>query len=284
MRIGSAIGGVVALGAVTAWRSWREARALVVERVRVPLAADSGLNGLTVLHLADVHAEGVGTWAVGALEQLQDLEPDLVAVTGDVMTDRAGLEPAAKALARLRSRLGTYVVLGNHDHCHGTPWQRLAGGIGRFSRPDEVAEELESHGLKTLVNGNVRLETNAGPLQIVGTDDPFFGLADVEAAYEGIDESEPVLLLAHSPDAAARLDGRRCDLMLSGHTHGGQMLAPLGLAPAITNTELKLPAGYGLMVLEGVLTHVSAGIGTANIPFRFNCPPRATMLELVAVG
>ena len=113
-----------------------------------------------------------------------------MAVTGDVMTDRAGLEPAAKALARLRSRLGTYVVLGNHDHCHGTPWQRLAGGIGRFSRPDEVAEELESHGLKTVGNGNGRLETKAGRLQIVGTDDPFFGLADVEAAYEGSDESE----------------------------------------------------------------------------------------------
>ncbi len=278
------IGGVVALGAATTWRSWREARALVVGTVRVPLAAESGLNGLTILHLSDVHAQGVGTWAVSALEQLRDLEPDLVAVTGDVMTGRAGLEPAARALARLRSRLGTYVVLGNHDHYHGNLWGRVMGGIGRFSRPDEVAEELARNGLKTLLNGNHSLETRVGPLQIVGTDDPFFGLADVEAAYQGIDESEPVLVLAHSPDAAAVLEGRRCDLMLSGHTHGGQLLAPMGLAPAVTNTELKLPAGYGLMMLEGVLTHVSAGMGTANIPFRFNCPPRATMLEFVDAG
>ena len=94
--------GMAALGAATAWRSWREARTLVVETVRVPLAAGSGLDGLTVLHLADVHAEGEGTWAVGALEGLMDLEPDLVAVTGDVMTGRAGLEPAARALGRLR--------------------------------------------------------------------------------------------------------------------------------------------------------------------------------------
>ena len=213
-----------------------------------------------------------------------DLEPDLVAVTGDVMTGRAGLEPAARALGRLRPGLGTYVVLGNHDHYHGTAWHRLAGGIGRFSRPGDVVEVLEKHGLKPLVNENIRLETARGPLQIVGTDDPFFGLVDVEAAYEGIDAGEPVLVLAHSPDAAALLGGRRCDLMLSGHTHGGQLLAPLGLAPAITNTELELPTPYGLMVLEGVLTHVSAGVGTANIPFRFNCPPRATMLELVEVG
>ena len=108
--------------------------------------------------------------------------------------------------------------------------------------------ELESHGLTTLLNGNSRLETERGPLQIVGTDDPFFGLANMEAAYEGVDENEPVLLLAHSPDAVADLNGRRCDVMLSGHTHGGQILAPIGLAPGLTNTELKLPAPYGLMV------------------------------------
>ena len=284
MRIGTIVAGMAALGAATGWRSWREARSLVVDTVRVPLAVNSGLGGLTVLHVSDMHARGPGTWAVGALDELRDLEPDLVAVTGDMMTARAGLGPVAGALARLRSRLGTYVVLGNHDHYHGTGWHRVTRRIGSFSRPDEVVSELESHGLTTLLNGNSRLETERGPLQIVGTDDPFFGLANMEAAYEGVDENEPVLLLAHSPDAVADLNGRRCDVMLSGHTHGGQILAPIGLAPGLTNTELKLPAPYGLMVLEGVLTHVSAGVGTANIPFRFNCPPRATMLEFVAVG
>ena len=284
VKIGAAITGMAAVGAATAWRSWREARSLVVETVRVPLPADSGLSGLTVLHLSDVHAHGAGTWAVGALDELRELEPDLVAVTGDVMTARAGLAPVARTLAQLKSRLGTYVVLGNHDHYHGTAWHRMSGAIGPFSRPNEVVKELEAHGLKILLNENLRLETRLGPLQIVGTDDPFFGLDNVEKAYEGVDEGEPVLVLAHSPDAAAELDGRRCDLMLSGHTHGGQLLAPLGLVPGVTNTDLKLPNPYGLMVLEGTLTHVSAGVGTANIPFRFNCPPRATMLEFVEVG
>ena len=274
---------MAALGTLIGWRSWLEARSLAIETIAVPIESDSGLSGLSVLHISDIHATGGDTWSLRALAELVDLEPDLIAVTGDLITSRDGLKPTATALAALRPKFGTHVVLGNHDHYHGTLLQRLTGAIGPFSHPDEIAHELESHGLNVLINSNQRLQTQLGPIQLVGTDDPFFGLSNVDLAYKGTHQEEPVLLLSHSPDTARQLNGYRCDLMLSGHTHGGQILVPMGLVAAITNTELKLTNPYGLMVLDGVLTHVSPGIGTANIPFRFNCPPRATLLKLTEV-
>ncbi len=281
MRPGLTLAAIGALGAGTLGRALREAQSLVIDSVRVPLATESALGGLTVLHVSDLHAEGPHTWSVGALRQLEELEPDLVLVTGDVITQPPGLRPAARALARLRPRLGTFVTLGNHDHYHGTLWQRISGKIGRFSHPETVLAAFAAEGLNTLRNSSYRLETGSGPLQLVGTDDPYFGMADLDLAYAEVDPAEPVLLLAHSPDAARLVGGRRCDLMLAGHTHGGQILAPGGLIRGMTNTLSRLPATYGLMILEGVPTHVSAGVGTANLPIRFNCPPRATLLEFV---
>ncbi len=281
MRPGSTLAAVGALGMGALGWALREAQALVIETIRVPLASESALGGMTVLHLSDLHAKGPQTWSVGALRQLEGLDPDLVLVTGDMITQPPGLRPAARALARLQSRLGTFVTLGNHDHYHGTLGQRLTGAIGRFSHPEAVLRVFAEEGLNTLRNSSCRLETVSDALQLVGTDDPYFGIADLDLAYAKVDPTEPVLLLAHSPDAARLVGGRRCDLMLSGHTHGGQILAPGGIIRGMTNTALRLPATYGLMMLEGVPTHVSAGVGTANLPLRFNCPPRATLLEFV---
>ena len=281
MRPGSTLAAVGALGMGALGWALREAQALVIETIRVPLASESALGGMTVLHLSDLHAKGPQTWSIGALRQLEGLDPDLVLVTGDMITQPPGLRPAARALARLQSRLGTFVTLGNHDHYHGTLGQRLTGAIGRFSHPEAVLRVFAEEGLNTLRNSSCRLETVSDALQLVGTDDPYFGIADLDLAYAKVDPTEPVLLLAHSPDAARLVGGRRCDLMLSGHTHGGQILAPGGIIRGMTNTALRLPATYGLMMLEGVPTHVSAGVGTANLPLRFNCPPRATLLEFV---
>ncbi len=281
MRPGSTLAAVGALGMGALGWALRKAQALVIETIRVPLASESALGGMTVLHLSDLHAKGPQTWSIGALRQLEGLDPDLVLVTGDMITQPPGLRPAARALARLQSRLGTFVTLGNHDHYHGTLGQRLTGAIGRFSHPEAVLRVFAEEGLNTLRNSSCRLETVSDALQLVGTDDPYFGIADLDLAYAKVDPTEPVLLLAHSPDAARLVGGRRCDLMLSGHTHGGQILAPGGIIRGMTNTALRLPATYGLMMLEGVPTHVSAGVGTANLPLRFNCPPRATLLEFV---
>jgi hypothetical protein len=284
MRPLSTLAAVGALGMGALGWALREAQALVIETIRVPLATASALDGMTVLHLTDLHAESPRTWSVGALRQLERLEPDLVLVTGDVITQPPGLRPAARALAALRARLGTFVVLGNHDHYHGTLGQRVSGKIGRFSHPEAVLGVFREEGLNTLRNSSVRVETERGPVQLVGTDDPYFGMADLNQAYAAVDSTEPVLLLAHSPDAARLVGERRCDLMLSGHTHGGQILFPGGLIRGMTNTALRLPSTYGLMVIEGVPTHVSAGVGTANLPLRFNCPPRASLLEVVGPG
>lgn len=257
------------------------ARRLVIERIQVPMAGAPELAGLRILHISDTHIAGERTWAVRALRRLEAVQADIIAVTGDVISRAAGLPVAATALGRLRSRLGTFVVPGNHDHWHGRHHDRLTGAIAPFVAPTEFAAAFARCGAAVLANRAVALETDRGRIQVVGLDDPHLLLDRPELAFAGADPGAATLVLAHSPDAALGLRGRRCDLLLCGHTHGGQILGPAGLPPRQTNTRTPIPATYGLMVHEGALTHVSAGIGTAVVPLRFNCPPRATLLEIV---
>src|SRR3990172_7468169 len=260
-----------------------EARRLKVERIRVPLAEPAALEGLQVLHVSDTHVKGPRDWPIKALGELRGLAPDILVATGDLITGPGGLPPVARALGRVRPRLAAYVVPGNHDHWHQGHLRSLSGAVGPFVCPAEFAAVMAEHGLTVLANAAESLETGRGSINVVGMDDPYLSMARPEIAYSGLGEERPTLVLAHSPDAAALLQGRRCELLLCGHTHGGQILPPGGLPPLTTNTRLRLPAPFGLMVLEGILTHVSAGVGTANVPLRINCPPRATLLRIVAV-
>jgi hypothetical protein len=256
------------------------ARRLVVEDVVVPVPGAPELDGLRVLHISDTHVSHEGDWVLEMVRSLSDIDVDLIAVTGDVISSVEGLPPAAAAIGSLRSGLGTYVVPGNHDHWIGRHLNRVSGEIGGFVSPRLYAREFAQHGVDVLVNDSVTIVSENGEANLVGLDDPFLGLGDAESAYSGLDDDRPNIVLGHSPDGAELINDRRCDLYLCGHTHGGQILGPAGLPPQQTNTAYPLPATFGLMVHRGVLTHVSAGLGTAVIPLRLNCPPRATVLIL----
>ncbi|HEX8149220.1 MAG TPA: metallophosphoesterase, partial [Pyrinomonadaceae bacterium] len=143
---------------------------------------------------------------------------DMVALTGDYTTDyREYVEPCAEVLSELKAPEGVWAVLGNHDHRTDGPLTRQA---------------LRRRGIEVLTNQNTELRRGADVLQLAGVDDWGWGYADYARALGGVDLSRPSVLLAHEPRALDEPETRGVSLILSGHTHGGQVALPFVGAPA----------------------------------------------------
>lgn len=201
-----------------------------------------------------------------AVELANRLEPDLVALTGDFVTNsRKYIAPVARALGRLRARLGCYAVLGNHDHRVGA---------------DSVAAALEAHGMEVLRNRYVRLRRNGSSLVVAGVDDVGYGEDNLRLALEGAMAEQPTVLLAHNPAVLPRAAACGVDLVLSGHTHGGQLDAPR-LRSAI-GLRVPLRFRHGLEQVGATQLYISRGLGTVVLPLRVRCPAEIPVLHLRA--
>ncbi len=206
------------------------------------------------------------------LEIVASLRPDLVVITGDwVNFDPEELEPIAPLL-RMRLPYGVFGCLGNHDHYMS---------VEEHHRLQEV---IRDSGVQLLVNAAVVLERRGEKLAIVGTDNTGTGqrFGDLGKAMAAVPEGTFTLLLAHTPsywDKAVR--GKApVELMLSGHTHGGQLALPMG---ALTLNPAHLVFRYvqGLYTdPNGQKLYVNAGLGTTFFPLRTGVPPEITLLEL----
>jgi uncharacterized protein len=224
-------------------------------------------SGLRVVQISDIH-HGLflpEDWLSEAVQQTNRLRADIVVLTGDFVTySRAKIEPAAKILSRLRARYGVYAVLGNHDF-------RVDAGM--------VTSALRRHRIEVLRNQHVTLQFGGDSLYLAGVDDYGYG-ADVRAAMRGIPRGAASILLAHNPrliSIAARHD---VSLVLSGHTHGGQVNLPLlGTIYGNSPEDLRYKVGWDRMGTTQI--YVSRGIGTIVLPWRLRCPAEITNLELL---
>lgn len=263
---------------------------LVLRRQEVHLRAlDPALAGLSILHLSDLHFRGPEPWKQHALDQLQPLAADLVVFTGDFIDGREGIAVAADVCRRLRGRLGTYAVLGNHDYQSYRLWQLLRGlapqALRGTRRTDtgELIAALGDANVTVLCNASRRLRANGAPFWVIGVDDTYSGRMDFAAALGDVEGPGLRLLLAHSPDAMEGDHPHGLDLVLAGHTHGGQIRLP-GLGAMTTGTRLRLPRAAGVMALNGTVLHVSAGVGASLVPLRLFCPPEVSLLTLRPTG
>lgn len=233
---------------------------VVVESPEVP----EELAGFRIVQLSDLHLRGVGYREVKSLEIVRELEPHLIVVTGDLLDDPAHLESVLRYLGELCKIAPVFVVYGNWDH-----WTNIDLG--------ELERTLESLGsIEVLVNEAV---SPVEGLVVVGVDDPHTGRADLERALRGVQGGKFVILLAHSPEILGGAAGR-VDLVLVGHTHGGQVVLPL-LGPLF----LPVPSEYrqyssGTFRVNGTVLHVNRGLGTSLIPARFLCPPEVALVVL----
>ena len=222
--------------------------------------------GLRVLQLSDIHHSLFFPLdRVAAVVELSNrLKPDLVALTGDFVTySRRSIEPVAEVLGTLRARLGVFAVLGNHDF-------RVGAEI--------VDRALRRNRIRVLRNRHWVFHDRCDSLHVAGVDDLGYG-ADLKSALRGVPEGSPTILLAHNPRLVRRAARHRVGLVLSGHTHGGQVNLPL-LGTVYGRSPERLRYKIGWDRLGETQIYVSRGIGTIVLPWRLRCPAEIPCLEL----
>ena len=221
-------------------------------------------RGLRVLLVTDVHAGPFLAPDVlaGTFERLLSVAPDLILLGGDLVSARyRELPDNARAFRLLRAPAGVFAVLGNHDHYTG--------------RIEELSRAIEDCGIVVLHNRCVAIERGGERLWIAGVDDALIGKPDLERALEGA--RPPAILLSHNPDLLFEAARRGVALMLSGHTHAGQVRIP-GLPVLYRQSRFRLDQGrYRFADTELV---VSRGLGAVALPLRVACPPEAVLLTL----
>ena len=299
------LGGGALLGAATlAYARW-EAASYRLRRVTVPML-ESGQPDLRILHLSDLHMTPSRHRLQDWVASLAELRPDVVVVTGDFLSHREAVDPVLSALDPLLDTPGAF-VLGSNDYYAPrpiNPFSYLAGPSDLHpDRPElpwpDLVARLTSAGWAHLPNASTAIEAGGRVVEIRGVDDPHIERDDY-ASVSGSprDDADIAIGVAHAPylrvvDAMAA-DG--VDLMLAGHTHGGQVRVP-GLGALVTNCDLDRGRARGLSQHERPLMefaphdrpdmwlHVSAGLGTSPYaPIRFACPPEATLLTLTSGG
>jgi hypothetical protein len=242
-------------------------RPVAIKNVGVRLRAlPDALRGFRIAQLTDIHVgPTIGRELIEDLvRKTNALEPDLIAITGDLVDGSVSdLGAAVEPLRRLRARHGVFFVTGNHEY---------------YSGADAWMAYLETLGIRVLKNERVTIEHDGAPLDVVGVHDweaGSFGQGpDLAGALAGKPEGRTTLLLAHQPkqiDEAARLG---IDLQISGHTHGGQIV------PFNYLVRLQQPYVAGLHVHRGTHLYVSSGTGYWGPPMRLGIPAEITRIEL----
>jgi predicted MPP superfamily phosphohydrolase len=262
-------GGAVAAGLFATHVTVFERLRLELNHYRVPVRdLPRSLEGTRVLQVSDIHhGPLMGRGVVEkVLERAAAVPCEAVALTGDYVhgdDSRRSLEWVLPQLGRLRAPLGVHAVLGNHDH---------------YADAARAKEMLGNLGI-SLVHAKHAIERDDGRLWIAGTGDLWEDRLSIDPVLRDVPAREPRIVLAHNPDTADRDWKARVDLMLSGHTHGGQIDLPL-VGPPVLPVENKRYA-RGLIDTPRTRLFVSKGIGWTVAPVRFRCAPELALLELV---
>lgn len=233
-----------------------------------------------VLHIADFHLEEIETLAYlqRCFRMGLDQNPDFVCISGDFITDKLIDFPAyVKTLAQLPAARPTYAVTGNHD---GGFWSSPRAGYNDSSL---VRKLLEHSGIECLHNRSIELEPRGQKLRLTGVADIWSGESDGAQAFGSPGEQKyPSLLVAHNPDYKDDLQHFPWDLLLAGHTHGGQWRIPvIDWPPYVPIKDRRFLEG--LHRWDGRHVHVTRGVG-AILRSRLNCRPEVSILDLIPEG
>lgn len=232
-------------------------------------------HGFRIAQLSDFHFHNYDEsfFVRHAVKRVNELAPDMVALTGDFVT--TGDHPPervtrdAYACAELLRELkcpARLCTLGNHD----------------VIIKDQVADALRRNGLQPLINQFTALERRGERVWISGIADAYFDVPDLSLAIPQRKPNEPIVLLGHEPDFADTVASQNCgvDLMLAGHTHGGQVRVPFLPALLLPAMGEKYVEDLHVVGTSKMQIYVNRGLGCMHLPFRFNCPPELTLLTL----
>ena len=241
---------------------------------RLPPAFD----GYTLCQISDLHMRQMGRRERALRRLMATLPPvDLVAITGDLIHTQRGIVPFLDLAGSFAVRDGLYAIFGNSEHKNGV-------------RPHAFEKTLAAHNITPLLNRHVTLTRGGVQIALAGVDDPVNDKDDLPAALAGVPDSLFTLLLMHSPDGIAEAVTRGVDVVLSGHTHGGQVRLPFFGAPH-THTHLgrRMSDGYyaGKRLRHAIglrpgrtQLYVTRGLGVSGLALRFLAPPELTLITL----
>jgi len=247
------------------WRARRNAENIQIRHndIRLP-QLPSSFDGFTLLQITDMHVDMNEEPMQRLIELLPGLAYDLCVLTGDYRGKTFGpCEATIAGMARVCAHLvrPIYGVLGNHDSIRMVP-------------------PLEEMGIRMLLNEAETLERNDERIHLVGIDDAhYYRVDNIEKAVSRLPDDEFSILLSHTPEIYRQAAHADFDLLLSGHTHGGQICLP-GAIPIILSSALPRRMGSGLWRYHDMVGYTSVGVGSCILPVRLNCPPEITLHHL----
>jgi len=223
-------------------------------------------NKYRILFISDLHIDGLEGLTERLIEIVSEIKADICLLGGDYRMEMYG--PFDNVYARIYELVkhidasdGVFGVLGNHDCL-------------------ETAPELEDAGICMLVNDSITLKRGEDELNLIGVDDPhYYKCHDLNKAFKEVSNKAFTVLLAHSPEIIKDTNGRKIDLCLCGHTHGGQIRLPY-IGAVFTHCKLPRRFVSGLWKHESITGYTSSGAGVSGIPVRFNCPPEVVLVTL----
>lgn len=221
-------------------------------------------DGYTVLQISDLHLDINAAFIEALVQRVQSLKYDLCVLTGDYRAKTYGpIDPTVAGLGRLRSQIDgpMYAILGNHDSIQMVP-------------------AMETMGYRMLLNEWVPIEVGDDAIYLSGIDDPhFYRMENFDRAARDIPSQAVSILLSHTPEVYRHAAHAGFNLMLCGHTHGGQICLPGGVA-VLTDSDIPRRLTRGAWRYHGMSGYTSAGAGTCVVDVRLNCPPEVTLHRL----
>ena len=246
---------------------WVEITGTEVEIVNLP----DEFEGFRIVFFSDIHRGSFVSerYVARVAEMVNKQRPDIVLCAGDFVTGSADYSESLIApLKNIKAEFGKYAVLGNHDS---------------WTCAEKVEENVGLAGFRFLKNGAERVTRGSSYIIVAGIDDLWTGKPDIAEAFKGCSEKDIKILLSHNPDIFERIDRYNVDLVLAGHTHGGQVCIPF-FGPVIVPSMYHRKYAAGFFRRSRGAMYVTRGIGTYILPVRFLCRPEITVIVLKKSG
>lgn len=231
------------------------------------------LSGVKVAHLSDLHIKDIGLREKKILELLKEEKPDLILVTGDLISFKQPYESVLAFFKQLRAPMGVYGVPGNTEYSN-------ENGSCILCHEERSSRLKKSPHPVLLRNSLILLNNDGKTFDLIGVDDPVGKKHNLKTALKEWNQKIPSILLAHSPEIFEEASGSGIDLVLSGHTHGGQLFVTKYLRK-IFPLEASLEFLDGFSQKGKTLMYVSRGVGTSFLPFRWGVKPEITFFSFL---
>lgn len=245
---------------------WYEPRTFVVEKLQLSIAKVPPGPGLRIVHLSDLHLRSLSNHFAAAATTINELRPDLILLTGDYLDQARKLEGALDFVSLLRSEGGIFAVQGNWEY-----WARLEG--------EPLRRRLDKVGVDLLINERRDLLIRGIPLSILGIDYPSASHG-LEKIRQAATSSRLNIVLSHVPAFGHDRLAPVADLILSGHTHGGQVRLPYIHPFYLPRFSAPFVSGLYRVTTNRIPLYVTRGMGTSVLPVRLFCQPEITLLQL----